>query len=383
MTSLTPPQYIAAAIRTLMFRQPSGCLGAGQVSAIPPYYIITEGKNLFETIMFSLPLCDDPDKKDLPLWETNYIRKVPELIANDEFGYLASQFIPAKTVRFGEFDENGNVISIYTEDIKLFKDEPKNKPQQYSESFHKYMPYARFFTVEKEKKEVDMYMRPEAPGDVYKGRSLWQNLISHDIENLNGEGGRFFEPLSFIRYLANKGVAEKNSFAFKAYGLSIRTQSSPFYYNGLISFELPKDILLSEDKEKVLNNISLFADNAVSDLSIELKKMCAEIKCRKDMTLLKEDEQKKCEKDCSDVSLIRRVVAPLERYEQEKLEHEYTDIVLQYDTETAYNKCTDEIVNDVKNAFKRIYIPRKNYIAASKYRNFVYANLKKMKGAET
>lgn len=128
---MTPAQFIASIARNHMYHNSSGqSCGTGYVSSQPPLHGIIHGKNLFETIVISLPR----DLCGVPLWERRYDMTVPEIIK--EYGhldYLSAAFLPTISIRFGDTDGQ-NVKTIFHLN-NLYKNKDEEKPKEYTELF--------------------------------------------------------------------------------------------------------------------------------------------------------------------------------------------------------------------------------------------------------
>lgn len=115
---MTKRQYAASVIRNSQFRIASGggYSPSGLCSGQPPLYLIPEGRNLFETLVMSLPCYDSKEtsEKDLPLWEQPELPvDVPKLITDHALGYCAAMFLPAAGLHYGKV-EGDAVSTVYT-----------------------------------------------------------------------------------------------------------------------------------------------------------------------------------------------------------------------------------------------------------------------------
>lgn len=131
---MTPAQFIASVARNHMYHISSGqSCSSGYASKQPPLHGILHVRNLFETIIMSIPdrLCG------VPLWERPYDMTVPEIVSKyGHLDYISAAFLPTTSIRF-ECIEDGNVKTIqYHGNIYQGKEREKSKPaNEYKESF--------------------------------------------------------------------------------------------------------------------------------------------------------------------------------------------------------------------------------------------------------
>ena len=128
---MTPPQYIASVARNHMYHNPSGqSCGTGYSPSQPPLHCIIHGKNLFETLIISIP----NDLCGVPLWERKYDMTVPEIVDQyEEIDYISAAFLPTTSIRFGKI-ENGMVKNIFYNG-NIYKGKDKEKPKEYASLF--------------------------------------------------------------------------------------------------------------------------------------------------------------------------------------------------------------------------------------------------------
>lgn len=131
---MTPPQFIASVARNHMYHNWSGgSCSTGYTPMQPPLHCIIHGKNLFETLVISIP----PNAHGVPLWERRYDMTIPEIesIDNESLDYLSSALLPIASIHFGEV-ENGAVKNIYYNG-NIYKDKKKEtlKPKEFTSKF--------------------------------------------------------------------------------------------------------------------------------------------------------------------------------------------------------------------------------------------------------
>ena len=107
---MTPPQFIVSVARNHMYHNWSGgSCSTGYTPSQPPLHCIIHGKNLFETLIISIPknLCG------LPLWERRYDMTIPEIIEQcGHLDYISAALLPTTSIRFGEI-KDGTVKNIF------------------------------------------------------------------------------------------------------------------------------------------------------------------------------------------------------------------------------------------------------------------------------
>ena len=129
---MTPAQFIASIARNHMYHNSSGqSCGTGYVPSQPPLHGMIHGKNLFETIVLSLPR----DLCGVPLWERRYDMTVPEIIAAyGRLDYLSAAFLPTISIRFGDVDGQNVKTIFYLGNI--YKNKDSEKPKEYTKLFY-------------------------------------------------------------------------------------------------------------------------------------------------------------------------------------------------------------------------------------------------------
>ena len=131
---MTPPQFIVSVARNHMYHNWSGgSCSTGYTPMQPPLHCIIHGKNLFETLVISIP----PNAHGVPLWERRYDMTIPEIesIDNESLDYLSAALLPTTSIHFGEV-ENGVVKNIYYNG-NIYKDKKKEtlKPKEFTSKF--------------------------------------------------------------------------------------------------------------------------------------------------------------------------------------------------------------------------------------------------------
>ena len=131
---MTLPQFIASVARNHMYHNASGqSCGTGYTPSQPPLHCIIHGKNLFETLVISIP----PNAHGVPLWERRYDMTISEIesIDNESLDYLSAALLPTTSIHFGEV-ENGVVKNIYYNG-NIYKDKKKEtlKPKEFTSKF--------------------------------------------------------------------------------------------------------------------------------------------------------------------------------------------------------------------------------------------------------
>lgn len=249
---LTPAEYTAALIRNQMFRTAngSGYVPSGSVMGEPPLFILTKGRNLFETLLLSMRV--EPStkirEKDRPMWEWDqYCESAPVMISEHRFGYLASTLNPVIYLHYGD-TEDGLVRNVYLKKI-VFDD--KAKPQNYNEDFLQastnYSVSIQQDKKEKCEKLVAAHMQIcDKP---------WYSLASMCVDTPYKDNlFTSLEATRFIKALRDEGLIEKNQrFTCEIYGLSMVTST---YTSGAAqckaSVTVPEELLLDQDGRRKL-----------------------------------------------------------------------------------------------------------------------------------
>lgn len=177
---MTPAQFIASVARNHMYHNPSGqSCGTGYAPSQPPLHGIIHGKNLFETIVISLPR----DLCGVPLWERRYDMTVPEIIK--EYGcldYLSAAFLPTTSIHFGDADDENVKTIFYLGNI--YKNKDKEKPKEYTQLF--YVPSKTGMNLllkERKKKEETEFVPVSMNGGADLTATVLQIMQNFDHTN--------------------------------------------------------------------------------------------------------------------------------------------------------------------------------------------------------
>lgn len=294
--SLTPAEYTAALIRNLMFRTAggSGYIPSGSVSGEPPLFILTRGKNLFETLLLSMHVEPSAEirEKDRPMWEWDqYGEPVSKMISEHRFGHLASTLNPVVYIHYGEI-RDGLVRNVYLKPIK-FND--NDKPQNYNENF--WQAATNYAT----KLQPDKSGKTETLSAIHMQicNEPWYSLASMCVDTPYGE--KFFtslEAVRFIRALRDEGLIRNNQrFICEIYGLSMVTNT---YKSGAAqcktSVIMPETLLTNQDGRKRLTDLVEMIQKTSQRLRLSLESCDREAKGKP-----KSDKNYTCSKLCSDI----------------------------------------------------------------------------------
>ena len=131
---MTPPQFIVSVARNHMYHNWSGgSCSTGYTPMQPPLHCIIHGKNLFETLVISIP----PNAHGVPLWERRYDMTIPEIESTDResLDYLSAALLPTTSIHYGKV-EDGVVKNIYYNG-NIYKDKKKEtlKPKEFTSKF--------------------------------------------------------------------------------------------------------------------------------------------------------------------------------------------------------------------------------------------------------
>ncbi len=296
--ALTPAEYTAALIRNQMFRTPAGAgyIPSGSVIGEPPLFILTKGRNLFETLLLSMHVEPSAEirKKDRPMWEWGqYSESIPRQISEKRFGYLASTLNPVVYLRYGDI-QDGLIRNVFLKPIKVGE---ADKPQQYNEQF---LLCSTNYAVQM---QTDKSSKQESLSAVHmqtKGYSEpWYSLASMCVD-VPYKGGFFtsLEAVRFIQELRDEGLVEKNRrFVCEIYGLSMITST---YTSGAAQCKtkvvMPEELLTDQDGRRKIGALVQMIRDASQSLRRALEACDKESKSRD-----KTDKNYSCTKICSDI----------------------------------------------------------------------------------
>ena len=266
---MTPPQYIASVARNYMYHNSSGnSCGTGYSPANPPLHCIIHGRNLYETLILSIPknLCG------VPLWERKYDMTVPEIIK--EYGhldYISAAFLPTVSIRFGEI-EDAKVKSIwYRGSIYKDKDKEKEKPKEFIAEYRvKSETGMNMLFLKSSKKSSDSDEDVYFPAMLTTKADLTSTILQI-MQAVDRTGDKDFIEKAREEYLLN------DKFQFVVYGgILSTTDTEPFS----TTFNIPIPAALLDDKVNgYVKEIAKCIEYALTRLQMNLLSMEREI-CR-------------------------------------------------------------------------------------------------------
>lgn len=218
---LSKEAFAASLIRNCIFGAATGgYTSTGLVKGEPPLFVIINGTNLFETVVFSLPYytSDELAKKDVPLWERDGLEiDGPAIINNGGFGPVTALLQPTSAYRYGTIND-GRIKNIYR--IPLYKDE--YSPQKPSEQYGTSIRCATNLLVTASKKKADAGLFALTYNE---NSEVWMDVMSVDEDFFGGQG---LEASRFIRDAEDNGLINNSQkFSVTIYGLCIPTSSAP------------------------------------------------------------------------------------------------------------------------------------------------------------
>lgn len=357
-----PEQFAASVMRNHMFRTASGrgYSSSGFVYGEPPLAVIVEGKNLFETLLFSIPVQDEElAENDLPMWERpRYRANIAEEISEERFGYLNAQFFPTISIHYGDLDEKyGRILSVYKASLYAGAAESE-KPSHYYESFiRNSTSYLKYL-----KKDRDVVVeRYDA------SKQLWQNLASADAWILS-ECEKGLEAQEFIGRLRDEHLIDQGtSFSCKGYGLIMTTTSVHNSEQGMISCDMPLPVLADQHKMRQLEYILKGVQGARCCLKNNVIKMLTEI-----------SEKKSGVSDLcfGDGGVLSTTLTQFDDLEDERVRKGWLDLVSEGDADVLTG-IKNQIVQDALVIFDGVPVPKSNFIVKNMYRNSLAGALKK------
>ncbi len=263
---MTPSQFIASVTRNHMYSNASGQAGAtGYATAQAPLHCIIYGRNLFETLIISIPSITDKKLSGVPLWERPYDMSVPEIM--EKYGtldYLSLALLPGRSVRFHDI-ENGMVKSI-TWKGNLYKGTAKKEPKEFKESFFKKGGTGFNIIIKETEKKGKVERKGLTLGDT-KGdlKGDFSPVILQLMQNLSKTG----DP-DFIREAVGNDLL-KGPFHMVVYGGKLSTQKDE-PQNARFDIALPENFTKPDVGERI-KKIAAFTEYAVSNLRYELLKL--------------------------------------------------------------------------------------------------------------
>lgn len=373
--SLTPEAYFACIVRNAMFTAATGgCTPTGLVvGGKPPLFVVINGRNLFETLVMSLPFYTNKElaKKDLPLWERGYGQiDSTKIIADGGFGPLTALLMPTASVRYGQV-ENGRVRNIYKK--VLYKTPKKknggeelipsiDKPSVNSQLFIQNCPNILTFRPKEDGPLRSVMFESEM--------QVWQDLLSVDADAF---GGRSLEASRFISELVAEDIVEPGQkFSVSVYGLCIPTSTYPesSQYEPDADIEIPAEVMADKNAYKTLKNLIRCIRNCGWKLENALYRF--EMETRGDTNPEKMSE-----------STIRDSIAYAKQrfFETEKDRFFAPDVGWLYRIPHMSDDLKDEIWQtvwgDLKREVDRHQTVRRNYVAKAKYTGMLKAGAEK------
>ena len=251
---MTEKQYAASVIRNCQFRIAAGAgySPSGLCTGQPPLYLIPEGRNLFETLVLSLPCYDsrETSEKDLPLWEQEELPvDVPKLITNHALGYCAVMFLPTVGMHYGKV-EGDTVSTVYTWTTttmyQAFGKDCKIHFPSNTENMDVLLDKCTNFLVYDNKKGHKSVCTFSAE------RDMLLDLFRLNINDLNDRfkyfGYNSLEAVKFIKTVRNDmGGDVPEKIMCRIFGLRMLKQGEPQPAQLSINMELPTKVMTNED----------------------------------------------------------------------------------------------------------------------------------------
>lgn len=270
---MTKRQYAASVIRNCQFRIASGggYSPSGLCSGQPPLYLIPEGRNLFETLVMSLPCYDSKEtsEKDLPLWEQPELPvDVPKLITDHALGYCAATFLPTVGMHYGTV-EGDAVSTVYTwntaELYKGFGKEYKAHIPSDSGNMDVALEQCTNFLVFDNKKGNKSVCTFSAD------RDMLLDLFRFDIKDLSRRfryfGYNSLEAAKFIQTVKNDiGGDVPDKIPCKIFGLRMLKKGEPQPAQMMAKVELPTSVMANEKAYKECADFVQKLDRMVREL---------------------------------------------------------------------------------------------------------------------
>lgn len=270
---MTKRQYAASVIRNCQFRIASGggYSPSGLCSGQPPLYLIPEGRNLFETLVMSIPCYDSKEtsEKDLPLWEQEeFPVDVPKLITDHALGYCAAMFLPTAGLHYGKVEGDAvNTVFTWSTAIlyKNFGKEYKAHIPSDSGNMDVALGQCTNFLVFDNKKGNKSVCTFSAD------RDMLLDLFRFDIKDLSGRfryfGYNSLEAARFIQTVKNDiGGEVPDKIPCKIFGLRMLKKGEPQPAQMMAKMELPTSVMANEKAYKECADFVQKLDRMVREL---------------------------------------------------------------------------------------------------------------------
>lgn len=343
---MTPPQFIASVARNHMYHGSSGgSCGTGYVPSQPPLHCIIHGKDLFETLVISIPgnLCG------VPLWERRYDMSIPEIIDQYEhLDYISAALLPTTSIHFGEV-ENGIVKNIFYHG-SLYKGKDKEKPKEFTNLFRVKAGTGINLMLKKQKKSGVDYI----PISIGNCTDLTSTVLQI-LQNFDCTGNR-----DFIQSAIDSDLLQ-DPFQFVVYGGKL-SASGVEPYSTTWNIPIPK-VLMDTTVSMYVKGIAAYVESASNLLLRELLDLEREIQSGKKLkesgavrTIVRHFSEYACDQLTPNTMLhdtwVEQIIQnPTEEKQKEIIEQIETMILNAY-----YSYRTRDILSSAKHA---AYLQRK------------------------
>lgn len=354
---MLPEQYAASVMRNHMYRTASGkgYTASGPVYGEPPLAVMVEGRNLFETLLFSEPVQEEElSEADLPMWERpQYKTVIAEEISEGRFGYLNAQFVPTIYLHYGELDEiNGRILSVYKSSLYAGASEEEKPSHYYSSFIRSATSYLKFVS-----KEGNIVVERYDPS-----KELWQNLASADAWVLS-ERDKGLEAQEFIHRLQEDGlIPSETVLTCRGYGLIMTTSAVHNSEQGMMSCSMPLSVLMDRNRMKHLSIILKWISDARYLLQDTIIKMLTEM-----------GEKKSGAKDLpfGEAGCLKTILTQFDELENERVRKTWLSQLAEENEETL-DAIKEQIVQDALYIFDCVPAVKSNFILKNGYRNRLY-----------
>lgn len=379
---MTRRQYAASVIRNCQFRIASGAgySPSGLCSGQPPLYLIPEGRNLFETLVLSLPCYDsrETSEKDLPLWEqTELPVDVPKLITDHALGYCAAMFIPTVGLHYGKV-EGDKVSTVFTwkttELYKRFGKDCKAHFPSAPENMDVLLDQCTNFLVFDNKNEHKSVCTFSAD------RDMLLDLFRLDTNDLNGRfryfGYNSLEAANFIKTVKNDiGDEVPERIPCRIFGLRMLKKGEPQPAQLIVELELPTSVMASKDAYKACSDFVQKLDRMVRELNYVLFRLDM------DMTYDKgRDEANKTKK--IDDGHVKEIIVQMTKQYAGYLHNHCTDGWLQRiadskDCRKEQKECLEDAHQEALCIYDQFPVLERNYIRQIRWKGLLNYRLRK------
>ena len=359
---MTPPQFIASVARNHMYHNWSGgSCSTGYTPSQPPLHCIIHGKNLFETLIISIP----PNAHGVPLWERQYDMTIPEIESTYRItlDYLSAAFLPTISVHFGEVTD-GVVKNVYYSG-NIYKGRESSKPKEFTSKFFvKENTGINLFLVKNQKQKDEI-----VPLKLDATTGIQTIMKPADIQTIMKT-----TDISIMKILITKDFNETGDYEFLQNVDFDRNVLNYVVYGGKLSEK-------SDEPQSMIMEISiptiLMKENGTDLKKIAIYAVEATIKLAKYLLSLEQEIQNDKGESVKSSGAVWTIVRHFSEYASDQLTQLHNGTWLYRIVNDRTEKTVDEIIEEInKEAMNTFYSYRTKYILESgKYASYLHVAL--------